>query len=160
MDRAYKHNLSILTVCVLLLLGLSINTVAQPIEVDVCHYPPDNPENYSTITISEEEVMQHLGHGDYEGACEDCPCDFTVAGLAEIGLLGEENERCNVGGNGIVIRGPQRSGVRAMLRSRRGGEMGRCERRDQDGLFERRAILTPAGVHTCLSLLLAHPACS
>ena len=37
--------------------------------VDVCHIPPDNPDNAHTISISESALEDHLAHGDTEGAC-------------------------------------------------------------------------------------------
>lgn len=38
-------------------------------KVQVCHIPPDNPANFHTITISEDALQAHLGHGDLAGAC-------------------------------------------------------------------------------------------
>jgi len=38
-------------------------------KVEVCHVPPDNPDNFHTITISENALAAHLAHGDIEGAC-------------------------------------------------------------------------------------------
>ena len=54
-------------------------------KVDVCHIPPDDPDNFHTIRISEKALPSHLKHGDLEGACEvdpevECPC-FSQADL-------------------------------------------------------------------------------
>ena len=38
-------------------------------QVQVCHIPPGNPGNFHTITISENALQAHLGHGDLAGAC-------------------------------------------------------------------------------------------
>jgi hypothetical protein len=38
-------------------------------KVQVCHIPPGNPANFHTITISENALQAHLGHGDLAGAC-------------------------------------------------------------------------------------------
>lgn len=38
-------------------------------KVQVCHVPPGNPANFHTITISENALQAHLGHGDLAGAC-------------------------------------------------------------------------------------------
>jgi hypothetical protein len=45
-------------------------------KVQVCHTPSGNPDNAHTITVSEDAVQAHLGHGDYLGACfcEQNPC--------------------------------------------------------------------------------------
>lgn len=38
-------------------------------KVQVCHIPPGNPGNFHTITVSENALSAHLGHGDLAGAC-------------------------------------------------------------------------------------------
>jgi hypothetical protein len=38
-------------------------------KVQVCHVPPGNPGNFHTLTISENALSAHLGHGDLAGAC-------------------------------------------------------------------------------------------
>jgi hypothetical protein len=40
-------------------------------KVLVCHIPPGNPANFHTISISEDDVQDHLDHGDFEGDCDD-----------------------------------------------------------------------------------------
>ena len=40
-------------------------------KVAICHIPPGNPDNAHTITVSQSALAAHLGHGDYEGECED-----------------------------------------------------------------------------------------
>ena len=40
----------------------------QP-KVEICHIPPGNPDNFHTITISENAFAAHLAHGDLSGAC-------------------------------------------------------------------------------------------
>jgi len=41
-------------------------------KVQICHFPPGNPGNPQTISISEDDVQEHIDkHGDFEGNCED-----------------------------------------------------------------------------------------
>ncbi len=42
---------------------------AQAAKVDVCHLPPGNPDNWHTISVSENALQAHLSHGDLEGSC-------------------------------------------------------------------------------------------
>lgn len=37
--------------------------------VTICHFPPGNPANMQTITISVNALPPHLAHGDYIGSC-------------------------------------------------------------------------------------------
>ena len=37
--------------------------------VAICHVPPGNPANAHTITVDGDSMEDHLGHGDYQGAC-------------------------------------------------------------------------------------------
>ena len=39
-------------------------------KVEVCHIPPDNPDHFHTIKITENALANHLDHGDLVGACE------------------------------------------------------------------------------------------
>ena len=38
--------------------------------VTICHFPPGNPANAHTITISVNALPAHLAHGDFIGSCE------------------------------------------------------------------------------------------
>jgi len=57
-------------------------------KITVCHYPPGNPSNVQTISISESAWPAHEAHGDSRGTCEgDDPivldfksCDDLTAG--------------------------------------------------------------------------------
>ena len=41
-------------------------------KVVICHIPPGNPDNPQTISISEDDVQEHIDkHGDFRGPCED-----------------------------------------------------------------------------------------
>jgi len=41
--------------------------------VEICHFPPGNPDNYQTITINASALAAHLAHGDFAGPCDnDC----------------------------------------------------------------------------------------
>ena len=47
------------------------STNAAPARVDVCHIPPGDPDNFHTITVSENALPAHLSHGDLAGSCGD-----------------------------------------------------------------------------------------
>ena len=38
-------------------------------KITICHFPPGNPGNPQTITISPNALDAHLAHGDYLGPC-------------------------------------------------------------------------------------------
>lgn len=44
-------------------------------KVDVCHFPPGNPDNPQDLSVSEPAVKAHLAHGDYIGDCDECDPD-------------------------------------------------------------------------------------
>lgn len=46
-------------------------SAAPAAKVEVCHIPPGDPDNFHTITISENALAAHLAHGDMEGPCND-----------------------------------------------------------------------------------------
>lgn len=53
--------------------GCSTNyPVDQNGKVDICHYPPGNPNNPQSINVSTNAVKAHLAHGDYIGNCGTC----------------------------------------------------------------------------------------
>jgi len=39
------------------------------VKVTLCHVPPGNPENAHTIIVNEEDVAEHIAHGDVLGSC-------------------------------------------------------------------------------------------
>lgn len=41
-------------------------------KVDICHFPPGNPNNTQNLSVSVNAVKAHLAHGDYIGACASC----------------------------------------------------------------------------------------
>jgi|GEM_PF-2222692 len=41
-------------------------------KVDICHYPPGNPDNPQDLNVSVNAVRAHLAHGDYLGICDSC----------------------------------------------------------------------------------------
>ena len=57
------------SIAVALLLGMAQVAMAKPGKADVCHIPPGNPENFKTISVSNQAVPAHLAHGDLLGAC-------------------------------------------------------------------------------------------
>ncbi len=50
-------------------------------KIEICHFPPGNPDNFHTITISDKALTAHLNHGDLAGTCEE-NCD-TLCGDAD-----------------------------------------------------------------------------
>lgn len=44
--------------------------------VEICHFPPGNPDNFQTIIVESEDVRAHvLNHGDHIGPCDDDDSD-------------------------------------------------------------------------------------
>ena len=69
---------------------LAASASAAPAQkVEVCHIPSGNPDNFHTITISENALAAHLAHGDVTGSC-NAICD----------LLCSDNNRCTIDHNG------------------------------------------------------------
>lgn len=61
-----------------ILVVMSTMTVQAGIKVKICHIPPDDPDNFHTITVSEKALPAHLAHGDSAGSCSeiaDILCD-------------------------------------------------------------------------------------
>ncbi len=55
-------------------------------KVEVCHYPPGNPENSNTLCIGMPAVSAHLAHGDSLGHCDanrSCPDTNMVLGISD-----------------------------------------------------------------------------
>ena len=64
-------------------------------KVYVCHYPPDNPDNYNTIMVSVNAVPSHIepypvGHNDKLGTCDQAksPCGSAARILSPELLTG------------------------------------------------------------------------
>ncbi len=66
-----RTSLRVLTLLTLMAALAATTALAGPAKVDVCHIPPGNPDNFHTITVSQNAVLAHLGHGDLLGACGD-----------------------------------------------------------------------------------------
>jgi hypothetical protein len=40
--------------------------------IEICHFPPGNPDNFHTIIVEEDDIRAHvMGHGDHVGPCDD-----------------------------------------------------------------------------------------
>ena len=64
-------------------------------KVQVCHIPPGNPDNFHTITVNENALQAHLGHGDLPGSCSanaDALCNDGNA--CTIDAMNAETETC------------------------------------------------------------------
>lgn len=70
-DLIKNRRLVVVTFLVTLLLvaALSAWPAFAAIKVTLCHFPPSNPSNSQTITVSENAVPGHLAHGDTFGPC-------------------------------------------------------------------------------------------
>jgi hypothetical protein len=72
--------------------GIGAGTLqADPVgKVEICHFPPGNPDNFHTLSVGAPAVSAHLAHGDSLGACEnDCKlfanrCDDGNACTADL----------------------------------------------------------------------------
>ncbi len=51
----------------LFILLFSTTIYAGSPKVEVCHVPPDSPDNFHTIKIAEKALGAHLAHGDLAG---------------------------------------------------------------------------------------------
>lgn len=61
----------------LLLFGLAWGATpvsAGEAKVEICHFPPGNPDNFHTILISQSALPAHLSHGDVGDTC-DAHCE-------------------------------------------------------------------------------------
>jgi hypothetical protein len=57
-------------------------------KVTICHFPPDDPANFQTITIKAPALAAHLQHGDFLGPCaNDCLLFASVC---------DDNDPCTV----------------------------------------------------------------
>lgn len=89
-----KHQLSRVVV---LLTGIALAqcVYAGASKVNVCHIPPDNPDNFHTITISSKALNAHLSHGDLVGRCSEYADQLCDDGNAcTIDLFDEVTETC------------------------------------------------------------------
>src|SRR4051794_8601818 len=78
---------AVLTVVILTLFAIG-SSGAPAGSVDVCHFPPDNPSNFHTITVPSNAVPAHVAHGDVVGTCEEVgPSSLSLVVFASL-LLG------------------------------------------------------------------------
>lgn len=72
-----------------LALALAASATAAPAaKVTICHFPPDDPASFQTITIAPSALPAHLAHHDFGGPCEnDC---------ALFGSLCDDGNACTV----------------------------------------------------------------
>src|SRR3954465_10556041 len=49
-----------------------VESQATASKVTLCHIPPQNPANATTIEVAQAAVDPHLAHGDYRGSCQSC----------------------------------------------------------------------------------------
>lgn len=51
-------------------------------KVKICHYPPGNPTNAQTLSVSVSALLAHLAHGDVIGECPGSPEDPGSGGIS------------------------------------------------------------------------------
>jgi hypothetical protein len=61
------------------LLVAPVSAAPNP-KVEVCHFPPGNPDNFHTIRISENALAAHLAHDDLVGSCNALCADICDDG--------------------------------------------------------------------------------
>ena len=73
-NRWSFHQVSLLLASLVGSLALaSLASAGTNDKVEICHFPPGNPANFQTITISAAALTAHLAHGDFGGSCaNDC----------------------------------------------------------------------------------------
>ena len=49
--------------------GVVVVQAAAPVRVEICHRPPDDPDNFHTLKLGARALQIHLDHGDLEGTC-------------------------------------------------------------------------------------------
>ena len=103
-----KKSINLLRMFGLIIIIVSFVSIAYAgkKKVTICHYPPGNPNNSHTITVSEKALRAHLAHGDVIGECPtgcqaDNECDDGNLCTSDICLPGGECEHhqadCNDG---------------------------------------------------------------
>ncbi|MCX7955273.1 MAG: hypothetical protein N3A01_08840 [Bacteroidales bacterium] len=73
MKTKVKNKVLIILSCVLIVIAYSNygqGNSGNNDKITICHYPPGNPNNPQTITISINALEAHLAHGDYIGPCK------------------------------------------------------------------------------------------
>lgn len=94
-----KKSINLLRMFGLIIIIVSFVSIAYAgkKKVTICHYPPGNPNNSHTITVSEKALRAHLAHGDVIGECPtgcqaDNECDDGNLCTDDICLPGGECE--------------------------------------------------------------------
>jgi hypothetical protein len=77
----------------LVILPMSMAAAAKVQKVDVCHVPPDAPEDRQTLQVPAQAVPAHVAHGDIA-----CSCEVIDDCAEQGGILNEETCECEVGG--------------------------------------------------------------
>lgn len=80
----------------LLLALLTLGAPAWAAKVTICHVPPGNPGNFHTITVNDNALQAHLGHGDLVGACSAHCSRLCDDGNACTIDACDANEQCKV----------------------------------------------------------------
>lgn len=82
------------SICTLLFALLVLAAPGWAAKVQVCHVPPGNPSNFHTITISDNALPAHLGHGDLAGPCSASCSQLCNDGNACTVDACDANEHC------------------------------------------------------------------
>jgi hypothetical protein len=62
-----------------------LETVSAVSKVEICHIPPENPDNFHIINVSENVLRAHLRHGDFRvgEACSEGVGECRVEGSTQ-----------------------------------------------------------------------------
>jgi hypothetical protein len=77
--------------------GPSPMEAAAPPKYEVCHRPPDSPDNYRTLQVGAGALANHLSHGDLPGPCAGhclTLCDDRNQCTANNGAWNAAAQRC------------------------------------------------------------------
>ncbi len=81
-DGAYGGSAGVLAVLAMLLYGATVQAAAE--KVEICHIPPDTPDNVRTLLVGAKAAANHiLEHGDFEVGLE------CSEGIGECEVFGE-----------------------------------------------------------------------
>jgi len=79
-------------------------------KIEICHVPPENPDNVHTLSISVNAMRAHLAHGDYIDKCAENGDDETND-EEEIEIKVEIEEDENDEGQTIIVELKEELGI-------------------------------------------------
>ncbi len=90
-----SKKLCLFTILVALVVAFGATAAQAGAKVEICHLPPGNPANFHTITVSENALTAHYGHGDLPGSCyANCETLCDDGDACSIDACDEATETC------------------------------------------------------------------